>query len=280
MNRWNPRQFAKAAATLPLQDKRQPRLVWVTSQAMRRATDAWAMGTLPILGHTLPTTPLILGFEEELTFSPGSPATAHMASVEYSGDMPRLARERDYPYAVDVVQTGHQVQAWNQIRRDALGGILVSEFGGAPEPGFEKALPLNTGIAPPALGGDPERYEFTRLIASVNVVVVVVWALLNEPVAQGDAAVTVEASPLTIGKKRTRRDVDVSVVDIRRPNNVRYLPSAHRIEHDHRWTVTGHWRNQACGPEHSLRKLIWVDDYVAGPEDKPLIRRPRVQRVS
>lgn len=36
-----------------------------------------------------------------------------------------------------------------------------------------------------------------------------------------------------------------------------------------RTLVEGHWRNQAHGPRHSLRKLIFIDPFWRGPEDAP-----------
>jgi hypothetical protein len=31
--------------------------------------------------------------------------------------------------------------------------------------------------------------------------------------------------------------------------------------------IPGHWKNQPWGPKHSLRKRIWIQPYVRGPED-------------
>jgi hypothetical protein len=31
--------------------------------------------------------------------------------------------------------------------------------------------------------------------------------------------------------------------------------------------VRGHWRRQACGPNHSERRLTWIDQHLRGPED-------------
>ncbi len=42
-----------------------------------------------------------------------------------------------------------------------------------------------------------------------------------------------------------------------------------------RWVVDGHWRNQACGPQFSQRKLIYVLPYVKGPDDQPLMAHKR-----
>lgn len=95
MNRWNPRQFAKAAATLPLQDKREPRLVWVTTEALQRAVDAWKMGVLETMKHPLPTEPIIFGFENRIGCGiEGVPLSTQVVSVEYCGDMPSFARKR------------------------------------------------------------------------------------------------------------------------------------------------------------------------------------------
>jgi hypothetical protein len=40
--------------------------------------------------------------------------------------------------------------------------------------------------------------------------------------------------------------------------------------------VTGHWKGQPYGPRNSLRKRIWRQPYWRGPEDAPILVRPRV----
>lgn len=37
-----------------------------------------------------------------------------------------------------------------------------------------------------------------------------------------------------------------------------------------RFEVDPHWRNQACGPNMSDRRLRWIDAYMKGPDDAPL----------
>jgi hypothetical protein len=44
--------------------------------------------------------------------------------------------------------------------------------------------------------------------------------------------------------------------------------------YSHRFIVSGHWRNQWY-PSEKLHRQIWISPYVKGPEDKPLIVRPR-----
>jgi hypothetical protein len=46
--------------------------------------------------------------------------------------------------------------------------------------------------------------------------------------------------------------------------------STGRATPDHRFWVSAHQRNQAHGPGRSLRKLIDIDPFLKGPEDKPI----------
>ena len=50
-------------------------------------------------------------------------------------------------------------------------------------------------------------------------------------------------------------------------------------EYHYRWIVKGHPRLQVCGPGRRDRKLIWIDPYPKGPEDKPLRTREKVFAV-
>lgn len=43
-----------------------------------------------------------------------------------------------------------------------------------------------------------------------------------------------------------------------------------------RHVVRGHWTHQPHGPQKSLRRLQWVDDYIRGPQDAPLTTRTHV----
>jgi hypothetical protein len=52
------------------------------------------------------------------------------------------------------------------------------------------------------------------------------------------------------------------------------------VEWSRRWMVRGHWRLQPYGPERALRRPVWIDPYVKGPEDKPLDVRPTIWRAN
>ncbi|MBB1253067.1 hypothetical protein H3146_06745 [Streptomyces sp. OF3] len=44
----------------------------------------------------------------------------------------------------------------------------------------------------------------------------------------------------------------------------------------HRWVVSGHWRNQPCGPARSERRHTWIPSYVKGPDGAPLLSTEHV----
>lgn len=50
-----------------------------------------------------------------------------------------------------------------------------------------------------------------------------------------------------------------------------------RREYSHRFIVRGFWREQAYGPNHTLRRRQWIPPFVKGPADKPLICKETVR---
>ena len=49
-------------------------------------------------------------------------------------------------------------------------------------------------------------------------------------------------------------------------------------QHAYRWMVSGHWRQQPCGPGRSLRKPVWVTPHIKGPAGAPIKERVHVWR--
>jgi hypothetical protein len=72
---------------------------------------------------------------------------------------------------------------------------------------------------------------------------------------------------------RTIRPIDaVRVVHLRRrsyPKSEGEKVAGPSREYDFRWVVSGHWRNQACGPKLGDRRLTYIEAYPKGPDDKP-----------
>lgn len=67
---------------------------------------------------------------------------------------------------------------------------------------------------------------------------------------------------------------DIRVITLRRSTTRASIPDDFNEEEgrewSHRWMVSGHWRNQWYKKEQ-VHRPIWIEPYVKGPEDKPLI---------
>lgn len=70
---------------------------------------------------------------------------------------------------------------------------------------------------------------------------------------------------------------EVNVVRVRKREQLAADNPEHRdIEWSHRWLVSGHWRQQPCGPGREDRRPTWIPGHVKGPDDKPLVIKDRV----
>jgi hypothetical protein len=56
-------------------------------------------------------------------------------------------------------------------------------------------------------------------------------------------------------------------------------PEGTVIDWTHRWVVGGHWRQQPWGPRRELRRAQWIQPFVKGPADKPLVVRETVRAL-
>lgn len=109
--------------------------------------------------------------------------------------------------------------------------------------------------------------------------------LLSQQVTAPVAA-TVGAGPARRADRagRVGRGTErVTVVDLRRRDHhdpaVAGEQGASGRRYQTRHLVGGHWKWQPYGPEHRLRRRIFVEGYVRGPEDKPLVVKPKVFRI-
>lgn len=67
---------------------------------------------------------------------------------------------------------------------------------------------------------------------------------------------------------------EVVVVRLRREKREGQDEPQSEANYSHRFIVSGHWRNQWY-PKANLHRQIWISPYVKGPEDAPLVVRPR-----
>ena len=74
-----------------------------------------------------------------------------------------------------------------------------------------------------------------------------------------------------------REPSTVTIVDLRARGTTSEPGGEPGRTYNHRFPVTGHWRQQAWGPNHSWRKPKYIGDYIKGPKGAPLIApKPRV----
>ncbi|MEV6165735.1 hypothetical protein AB0L71_28245 [Streptomyces sp. NPDC052052] len=131
--------------------------------------------------------------------------------------------------------------------------------------------PVPLDDLPPHEGMAPSRAIVAALAAS--------WHLMQQP----QLVDRTEQEPHRSDARALRRagtpDSGVSVVALRR----QYVPQdrdpdagTDQRTYRNRWIVSGHWRNQAHGPERSLRRQTWVPAHMKGPEGAPLLSTEKV----
>ncbi|MFD7867821.1 hypothetical protein [Streptomyces sp. NPDC059783] len=159
-------------------------------------------------------------------------------------------------------------------------------LGGAPVPNPE-ALPPLLCVREARLPVTSEPVPFDALPAhedmvpprSILAALAAAWRLMEQP----QLIDRTEHAPHRSDARALRRagmpDQGVSVVTLRR----QYVPQdrdpdagSDRRTYRNRWIVSGHWRNQAYGPERSLRRQTWVPAYMKGPDGAPLLSTEKV----
>ena len=100
-----------------------------------------------------------------------------------------------------------------------------------------------------------------------------------------DTAALVETREIPMPRHVARREQRegrepsrVKIVLLRRPAESHAgNGQENRRDWSHRWIVSAHWRNQACGPGRRSRRLTLIGPYVKGPEDKPVVVKETVR---
>jgi hypothetical protein len=66
----------------------------------------------------------------------------------------------------------------------------------------------------------------------------------------------------------------IITVTLRRIQRPAHEPQGNIVDWTHRWIVSGFWRRQFM-PKLGGHRVQWIDPYVKGPEDKPLVIKER-----
>jgi hypothetical protein len=108
---------------------------------------------------------------------------------------------------------------------------------------------------------------------SPSAALVTVWLLIAQQIADITAAELDRATRRSYARQQ-RPTPEVRVVRIRprrsRPAGKSTTTTGGRGPMEERVWVEGHWKHVAHGPGRSLRKLMLIDPYLRGPDDKPI----------
>lgn len=121
-------------------------------------------------------------------------------------------------------------------------------------------------------------HNLPRQTATILRALYAAWQLMAQPTIADQEPTTIDRKVARSYARAGRPRPEVTLVSLRhiyRPVQQDETEDAHH-HYRHRWVVSGHWRQQSYGPEHSLRKRIWIPAYVKGPDGAPLLARAKV----
>lgn len=148
-----------------------------------------------------------------------------------------------------------------ELMRRESGYLLCPNAGGGLR--FDENIPL------PKDGG----VEFITTVLAT-------WFLMNQPgVAEQTDAPTDKKFARSFQREHGRRVPAVRLVDLRR--RPRRSSDQERTGRPLEWRVyrKGHWKQQAYGPKHGLRRQLYISAYIAGPSDAPFKERPPTVKI-
>ncbi|MDO5067428.1 MAG: hypothetical protein Q4D96_09140 [Propionibacteriaceae bacterium] len=252
---------------------RAPMMVWVSSDMAALALDA-ATDCPGIVATDAPARTGLVLVEEPL------PAL----DVASFGGLYLRSRERtDIHYTDPVVVDG---LIWAIHDEQELAIMPLCRAHRLPHPLFPtpgELVPLATIRVPlPGILGDlgaqtvdghpvdpGQAHGLTAWLSSM-------WVMSRQPSTTHTKRI--DARTGETGLARIPHDADVTIINIRptphRSHDTTPEGSGRKLRTRH--LVRGHWTNQPHGPGRSQRRLQWIDSYVRGPEDAPLIERERV----
>lgn len=120
----------------------------------------------------------------------------------------------------------------------------------------------------------------TPLVGDVQKVVSILggfWLLMAQPRMLDQDTSTVAKVRKKRGGTTRRTPVRVSVSSISTTKQVSASGKGAGQKATSRWWVRGHWRQQAWGKKHSLRKPIYILPHTAGAKDAEIDTSPKIQ---
>ena len=238
----------------------QATLYWATAGQTRLA--AAAARTLPewSAGEAIPCPHGLMLFEEPIATVPRHHAEPNTPTVPVDGIM--WSR-----------QDSHLLAWWMSRSARHLSPEYRPFFGG------HAVWPLNyfivniddAGHAEVLDAGGQYARELLQVLGSL-------WLLIGQERVSTTTQVETPHSPNTdgAGTPGVPEAESVIVIDVHRaqPAASEAAPGREQPVYRHRWWVEGHWRQQACGPNHSERRPIFIPPHVKGPDGMPFKLEP------
>lgn len=111
--------------------------------------------------------------------------------------------------------------------------------------------------------------------------IIATFMLLNQKITLTERIEPDRAQSRRLAKTPTPAS-PVKLVTLRRPTRLSDGDEAPGVsesgrEYTCQWVVSGHWRRYRVGPGRVRIEKKWISDYIAGPEDQPLVVKPTVK---
>jgi hypothetical protein len=123
--------------------------------------------------------------------------------------------------------------------------------------------------------GKPEQPKYIR--SPLAAFIVTLWRLCQQSIASR----LVEEPARHARRRMTKAHLPVSpitVINLRRISGPAHDES--HVDWQHRWVVRGHWRRQPYKENGEIiHRYIYINPYLKGPEDKPLLHRDKVNAL-
>ena len=247
-------EFAALARQLPVAE-----LYWVMSDMAALAVSSGQ--ELPDVRWTTDDRPSGIGL---LVFEDG------IGSVQFQGAV----------VPADALSWGPApggMRLWHWVRRsrieEALGhsGAQLAAWMPPLIPAHGTILPVSAEPTPTGELDESVRTLMTTLAAA--------WHMMEQPRLVDRSQVEPDRKERRSLARAGDSSPGVTLVDLRRqyvPQVQDDEPEGGKRQYRHRFVVSGHWRDQAHGPDRSLRRRTWITSYLKGPDGAPLLDTTRV----
>ncbi|MEV0158346.1 hypothetical protein AB0H57_32335 [Micromonospora sp. NPDC050686] len=207
-----------------------------------------------------------------------------------ASQLPDIPIGRDLPPATDgmiiwsrpVTHQNITAASWTDTG-DGRQLILYRTIGAGLDGKALQRLREHVGwLAPTDAAHLPEQHPITG--GHPAAALVATWLLIAQKAADIGPA-RIDKTIVKTYARTNRRPPEVRIVRVRgrRPtptHDGRTTPGGEGGTQDSRFWVSGHWRNQPHGPRRALRRPVYINPFLRGPDDAPIRLSTTVRMLS